>query len=289
MGIISAGRVGTALGEALSRCGHRVTHVVARSDESSTRARLRLADARLATVAETAAACELIFIAVPDRSVAEVASEVALHVGPGKIVVHTAGSMGRAVLDEVALTGALTIAAHPAMTFAGFSDDADRLSGCPWGVTVGDELARTVAELLIGELGGRPVFIDERHRGLYHAAMAHGSNGLGAVVVDAVEMLAQTIGASDASTPDFTDAERRRQAAALLTPLLEASLENALKWGARGLTGPVTRDDVETVVKHEAEIGRAHPGASEAYRALAARIAHMRGASGVLRHLKGWE
>nr|WP_276124374.1 DUF2520 domain-containing protein [Corynebacterium lactis] len=218
---------------------------------------------------------------MPDRAIAAVAEEVAAHVGPGRIVLHTAGSLGRAVLDSVALTGALTIAAHPAMTFAGLADDADRLPGCPWGITVGDELSRTVAELLIGELGGRPVFIDERHRGLYHAAMAHGSNGLGAVVVDAVELLSQTIGGAENS-----DEYRRAQAAALLTPLLQASLDNALKWGARGLTGPVTRDDVDTVVKHEREIETAQPEVRGAYLALAERIAQMRGCAGVLRHLR---
>lgn len=286
VGIISAGKVGVALGEALQRCGHRVTHVVARSSESVTRAHLRLPSASISSVAETASACELIIIAVPDRAIAEVAEEVARYVGPGKIVLHTAGSLGRAVLDPVALAGALTIAAHPAMTFAGLADDADLLPGCPWGITVGDELAKTVSELLIGELGGRPVFINERHRSLYHAAMAHGSNGLGAVVVDAVEMLAATIG-DDAAAEDTDLAELRRgQAAELLRPLLEASLDNALKWGSRGLTGPVTRDDLGTVVKHEHEIEKAAPQMRGAYLALAERIAELRGATEVLRYLR---
>ena len=286
VGIISAGKVGVALGQALERCGHRVTHVVARSPESVTRAHLRLPNAQVSSIADTASTCELIVIAVPDRAIAEVAEDVARHVGPGRIVMHTSGSLGRAVLDPVALTGALTIAAHPAMTFAGLDDDSELLTGCPWGITVGDELAKTVSELLIGELGGRPVFINERHRGLYHAAMAHGSNGLGAVVVDAVEMLATTIG-GDAAAEDTDLAELRRgQAAELLRPLLEASLDNALRWGSRGLTGPVTRDDLGTVVKHEREIEAVAPEMGTAYLALAERIAELRGANEVLRYLR---
>ena len=281
VGIISAGKVGTTLAAALAQVGHRVSHVVAPSEQSRARAKLRIPQAALSTPQETAANCELLVIAVPDREIAPLASQLAPYLGPGKIVLHTAGSLGRAVLDPVALTGALTIAAHPAMTFAGIDADVDNLHGCPWGVTVGDELSRTVAELLVAELGGRPVFIDERQRGLYHAAMAHGSNGLGAVVVDAVELLAEAIGGDD-----YSDDQRRREAATLLSALLHASLDNTLKWGARALTGPVTRDDVSTVATHEQVIGQRNGEMVAAYRQLALRIAEMRGATGVLRHLE---
>lgn len=281
VGIISAGKVGVALGQALSRAGHRVVGVAARSVESQQRAHLRLPGVPVLPIPDIAARSELIVIAVSDPAIASVAREIAPHVGPGRIVLHTAGSLGRSVLDDVALTGALTIAAHPAMTFAGLNDDADHLLGCPWGVTVGDELSKTVAELIIGEMGGRPFFIAENQRSLYHAAMAHGSNNLGAVVTDAVELLAGALTGAD----DYTDDARRDHAAALLGPLLEASLQNTLKWGSRALTGPVVRDDVGTVEKHERVIEQNVPAAAKPYRALAKRIAELRGSTEVLKYL----
>lgn len=300
VGIISAGAVGTAVGEALARAGHAVTAVVARSGASRARAALRLPDARIVEdVTDAAADAELIIIAVPDPEIPGVVEALVPHVGPGRIIVHVAGSRGRAVLDPLALAGALTIAAHPAMTFAGVAEDTDRLNGCPWGVTVGDELSRTVAELLISELGGRAIPVPESHRALYHAAMAHGSNHLGAVVADAVELLARaiTVDAGHAPAPRSETAAdpdadagpdvAREQAAALLGPLLEASLANALRWGPRGLTGPAARDDAATVGKHLDEIGGALPRAAAPYRALARRIAELRGSANVLRALPG--
>lgn len=286
VGIISAGKVGVALGQALQGAGHNLIGVVARSDASYTRARLRLPDVSVvdgnndAAMSEMVANANLVVIAVADPAVAEVAHRIAPQCGAGKIVLHTAGSLGRAVLDEVALTGALTIAAHPAMTFAGVEEDSMRLDGCPWGVTVGDELAKTVAELLLGEIGGRPFFIEERQRTLYHAAMAHGANSLGAVICDAVELLARTL-SDDAS---LSDQARYTQAAALLKPLVEASLDNTLKWGQRALTGPVVRDDVATVIKHEQAIAQQLPAAQPTYDALAQRIAQLRGSTEVLRY-----
>lgn len=281
--VISAGAVGTAVGEALTRAGHSVTAVVARSDASRARAALRLPQARITDAASAAADAELIILAVPDPQLPAVVDEIAPHVGEGRIVVHVAGSMGRAVLDPIALTGALTIAAHPAMTFVGAAGDTDRLAGCPWGVTVGDELAATVAELLISELGGRIVPVPESRRPLYHAAMAHGSNHVGAVVADAVTLISRAIADGGGAGAD----EARGQAEWLLRPLLEASLDNALRFGASGLTGPAARDDAATVAKHLRTIGEELPAAAPAYRAMARRIAEMKESAEVLRELGG--
>lgn len=275
-GVVSAGAVGTAVGEALERAGHRVTGVVARSEASRGRARLRLPGARVGDAAAVCSDAELIVLAVPDGALPEVAEEVARHVGPGRIVLHCAGSMGRAVLDPCALAGALTIAAHPAMTFTGRPDDADRLAGCPWGVTAGDDVARTVAELLIGELGGRVVAVPEELRGLYHAGMAHGANHLAAVVADAVAMLRVATG--EGGQP----AEAPNRAAALLRPLLEASLDNALRWGSSSLTGPAARDDAATVLRHLGDIDRHVPGAAAPYAAMSRRAAELRGSARVI-------
>ncbi|APT91388.1 glycerol-3-phosphate dehydrogenase [Corynebacterium sphenisci DSM 44792] len=272
VGVISAGAVGVAVGAALERVGHRVRAVVAPSAASATRARLRLPGARVGDIADVAGHAELILLAVPDPALPAVAEEVARHVGPGRIVVHVAGALGRAVLDPVALTGAMTIAAHPAMTFAGVAADVDRLAGCHWGVTVGDDLSRTVAELLIGELGGRAVLIPERSRTLYHAAMAHGANHLGAVVGDAVRILAEAVG-------------DRGPAVDLLAPLLSASLDNVLRYGDSALTGPAARDDAAAVAAHLRELERAVPGAAPGYATLARRIAQLRGCPEVLRLL----
>lgn len=278
-GVISAGAVGTAVGEALERAGHSVTGVVARSAASAGRAKLRLPRARAGTIAEVAADAELIILAVPDPVLFSVAAEVASHVGPGRIVMHVAGSMGRAVLDPIALTGALTIAAHPAMTFTGKPSDADRLNGCPWGVTAGDDVARTVAELLIGEIGGSVVPIPEASRTLYHAGMAHGANHLATVVADAVTVIATAIAGGTPSTTDRDDAAK------LLRPLLEASLGNSLQWGSAALTGPAARDDVGAVAKHLHELEARLPRTTSAYAALARRAAELRGSTSVIGYL----
>ena len=56
------------------------------------------------------------------------------------------------------------------MTFAGRPEDVDRLAGATFGVTATDEM-RPVAEALVLEMGGEPVWVPEPARPLYHAAL----------------------------------------------------------------------------------------------------------------------
>lgn len=275
VGVISAGSVGTAVGQALSRAGHRISGVVARSTASQRKAEERLPDAPISSLSTVSSGADLIILAVPDPTLESVAREVAQFTGPGTIVLHTAGSRGLEPLVPVAETGATVIAAHPAMTFIGSAVDTDNLSECPWGVTAADEIGATVAELLISEMGGRPFSVPNESRPLYHAAMAHGSNHVGAIVADAVALLTAAFGGSD---PDVSG----QSAAALLGPIIHASVDNALYGGAAAITGPAARGDEVTVGKHLEVISERRPQVADPYRAMALRIAQMRGSESVL-------
>jgi len=120
-------------------------------------------------------------------------------------------------------------------------------------VTAPDAL-RPVAEALVIEMGGEPIWIDETARPLYHAALAHGSNHLVTLVAQAMDLL---------SAAGVNDPAR------LLAPLLGASLDNALRSGDAATTGPVVRGDAGTVADHVAAIGAVSPEILATYRALA--------------------
>jgi predicted short-subunit dehydrogenase-like oxidoreductase (DUF2520 family) len=152
------------------------------------------------------------------------------------------------------------------MTFTGRPDDLARLEGVSFGVTAPDRL-RMVAEALVIEMGGEPVFIEEEHRGLYHAALASAANHLVTLVVQAAQLL------GDAGVPE---------PARMLTPLLSAALDNALRLGDAGLTGPVARGDADTVAAHVDALRQASPEALRAYVALARLTADRALAAGML-------
>ena len=260
VGVVGAGRVGAVLGAALERAGHRVVAAAAVSAASRDRAKRLLPEAAIRPADEVArAADDLLLLAVPDDALAGVVAGLAATgaLRPGQIVAHTSGAHGLAVLGDV-----IGVALHPAMTFTGADTDLDRLPGIAWGVTATD---RAFATRLVADLGGVPEWIAEQSRPLYHAALAHGANHLVTLVNDAADALR----AAGVEHPER-----------VLTPLLTAALDNALRLGDAALTGPVSRGDAGTVRKH---LDRLPAETVPAYLGLARRTADRAIAAGRLR------
>ena len=75
------------------------------------------------------------------------------------------------------------------MTFTGADEDIARLPDTCFGVTAADEVGYAIAQSLVLEIGGEPFRVREDARTLYHAALAHASNHVVTVLLDAVEAL----------------------------------------------------------------------------------------------------
>jgi predicted short-subunit dehydrogenase-like oxidoreductase (DUF2520 family) len=270
--VIGAGRVGTALAVALRNAGYEI--VVVSTVNQANRARVqRTLPGTPILPPDKAADADIVILAVPDDVLAGLVRGLAVAGAfrPGQLVVHTSGAHGLAPLRPAAERGALTAAVHPAMTFTGVDDDAQRISegdGITFGVTAEHPRARRRAARLVADLGGVPEWIAEADRTLYHAALAHGANHLVTLVNEARDRL------RDAGV---------RHPERVLAPLLEAALANALTIGDAALTGPVSRGDAGTVAGHLAALGAAAPGSVPPYLALARRSADRAIAAGRLR------
>ncbi len=266
--MVGVGRVGSALGAALARAGHEIVAASGVSAQSRGRAERMLPGVPLLPADETVAAADLVLLAVPDDVLRPLVSGLA-DTGAwrgGQLAAHTSGAQGIGVLDPAAARGVLALALHPVMTFAGRPEDLDRVEGATFGVTALDEL-RPVAESLVLEMGGEPVWVPESARALYHASLTIASNHLVTLVNDALTLLSRS---------GVTEPGR------LAAPLLSASLDNVLRLGDAALTGPVSRGDVATLATHLDTLGRTAPDVLPAYRAMARRTAERARASGRL-------
>ncbi|MFG1797047.1 Rossmann-like and DUF2520 domain-containing protein [Nocardia sp. NPDC049149] len=290
VGIVSAGRVGSALGAALERAGHVVFGVAAISDASVQRAQHRLPDSQILPVEEIAARSELLLLAVPDTELAGLARGLASAkaVRPGTIVAHTSGANGVGVLAPLTELGAMPLAIHPAMTFTGHDEDLSRLGNACFGITAADEIGYAIGQALVIEMGGEPVRVQEENRPLYHAALAHGSNHLVTVIVDALAALRVALAGPGLLGQQIVDDQPNGLAERLLAPLASAALDNALRRGQSALTGPVARGDADAVAAHLTALQSVDPRLAEGYRALSLRTAERAGTNpAVIELLKG--
>ena len=242
--IVGAGTVGTAVGVAWSRTGHRVVAVVGR-EPTVARAEAWLPGVPALPIAEAVVGAELVAIGVPDEALPGVVSSIAGSVAAGVSVLHLSGAFGLAVLDPVVAVGARPLAVHPLQTFADIAGALDALSGCAVAVTALDADGFLLGEGLARDLGGLPFRLPDAQRPLYHAAAVFASNYLVAISGAAEALFAR------AGVPDALGAMR---------PLQEATLANIHRLGPRGaLTGPAVRGDAGTIDRNLTAIAAAAP------------------------------
>lgn len=275
VGIVSAGRVGTALGVALERADHVVVACSAISHASRQRAQRRLPDTQILPPPDVAAGAELLLLAVPDSELAGLVAGLAATsaVRPGTIVVHTSGAHGVSVLAPLTEQGCIPLAIHPAMTFTGADEDIARLPDTCFGVTAADDIGCAIGQSLVLEMGGEPFYVREDARVLYHAALAHASNHLVTVLADALEALRTALRGDELLGQQRIDSQPGGIAERIVGPLARAALENTLQRGQAALTGPVARGDAEAVAGHLRALEGADPQLAQAYRVNALRTA----------------
>jgi predicted short-subunit dehydrogenase-like oxidoreductase (DUF2520 family) len=245
-----------------------VIAVSAVSDGSLRRAESLLPGVPVVAPDEVPRGASLVLLAVPDDALADLVAGLATTgaLAAGQLVAHTSGRHGLAALEPATRRGCLPMALHPVLPFTGTEVDLARLHGVSFGVTSPEPL-RPVAETLVLEMGGEPVWLADELRPLWHAALAHGANHLVTLVASAADLL-RVAGVEEPGR--------------VLAPLLGAALDGSLRSGDAVLTGPVARGDAGTVRSHLDVLARVAPEVLPAYVAMARLTADRALASGRL-------
>ena len=274
VGVVGTGRVGAVLGAALARAGHTVVAASAVSQASRARAQDLLPGVPVVEVEQVLRRATLVLLTVPDDELGALVAGLASAgaVQRGQLLAHTSGRHGLGVLEPAVRAGALPLALHPVLPFAGTRVDLERLHGTAFGVTAPEPL-RPVAEVLVVEMGGEPVWLTEDQRPLWHAALAHGANHLTTLVASSADLLRR----AGVEAPDQ-----------VLGPLLGAALDGALRSGDAALTGPVARGDAGTVRAHLEVLAAAAPEVLPSYVSMARLTADRALASGRLDPDRAW-
>ncbi len=229
--IIGPGRAGTSLAAALSARGWEFAGFLGRHDD----------------LANAARGVDVLVIATPDDTIAEVAGAVVPVVTT--TVVHLSGSLGLDALGAHPLRAAV----HPLVPLPNGEVGAARLcSGVTFAVA-----GAPVAHEIAATLGGRTVEVADDDRAAYHAAACIAANHVVALLGQ-VERVATEVG---------LDLES-------FLPLTRAAVDDVAALGAHSaLTGPARRGDWATLSRHLDALPESERAGYQAGAALATRLA----------------
>jgi predicted short-subunit dehydrogenase-like oxidoreductase (DUF2520 family) len=256
IGVVGAGRVGTAIAVLLRKAGHRVV-AVAGGSATRDRAARYLPGVRVTDGQSVARDAGVVLIGTPDSAIAEVCEQLALAgaVGTGQAVIHLSGATRLDALAPARSAGAEILSIHPLQTCPSVDAALARLPGARFAVTAEEENALALGELLARDAGGVPFRLADEGKPLYHAAAVFASNYLVTLTALAAEL------EDRAGVPDPLDA---------LLPLQRATIENVDALGpGDALTGPAIRGDAGTVEANLEALAKHAPEAVAAYVTLA--------------------
>jgi predicted short-subunit dehydrogenase-like oxidoreductase (DUF2520 family) len=239
LGVVGAGRLGTALSAALREAGLEVEGPAGRG--------------------EVPRRCDAIVLCVPDGEIPAAATTVA---GAAPLVGHTSGATFLSALEPA---GGERFGLHPLQTFPpGSGPEAFGGAGCAVAGSTPQALA--FAGDLARRLGMTPFEIDDEGRAAYHAAASAASN-----FVVTLQAAAERMAAGAGLEPE--------QARQLLVPLLRRTIDNIAELGPEdALTGPIARGDEATVAAQRRAVAQTAPELLDLFDALVRHTRALAGA-----------
>lgn len=246
IGVIGAGKVGTALAYAMKARGLAVVALCDVHAEALETARGYLGEGPVYTsdAAEVVETADVIAVTTQDREIRFVAKTLAERFErlDGKLFFHTSGAHPSSELAPLDTKGALLGSLHPLQTFPDIDSGIAALP-TTYVFIEGDERALAVLEEIGSTVGHKAVLIDSANKVLYHLSAVVVCNLLSALMYTGEDVM-RRIGID--LVPFF--------------PIIEATLKNIeTKGSLLALTGPVVRGDAETVAAHLGAIGGMEP------------------------------
>lgn len=239
IGIIGAGKVGVSVGRYLKDNNIQISGFYdINSDNAAFAAQFTQTDC-FSDLEELVKLSDTLFITTPDGvigSVWDCIKNKNMSV-QNKIVCHFSGALSSDVFTDSQSTGAGVCSIHPMLAF---SDKLTsyRIPANTFFAVEGDETAVSALKSLFESLGNTVCRIDKSKKSLYHTAASVLSNELVALLDMGYSLLEQC----GFSRDDAVGATKN-----LVSENVKSVLENGC---VQALTGPVERNDLQTVKKH---------------------------------------
>lgn len=237
VGFVGAGKVGCSLGKHFTLFGVDVVGYYSRSIESAKDAANFTESNYFSNLETLIEESDVVFVTVPDDAIAGVWDRIKCMSIAGKYICHCSGSLSSRVFKGIEELGAYGFSIHPLLAV---SDRYHSYKELPSTVFTIEGNSSTLPEFLdlLARYGLNLSEIDGDMRTRYHMAAVMASN----LVVSLIQTASEEFEACG------MDPRIVREG---MAPLILNNVNKVLDVGAVGaLTGPIERNDVQTVKNH---------------------------------------
>jgi len=238
LAFVGAGRAGRVLAIAARRAGYEVAAVASRTPAHAADLAHAVGARHVDTPIRAARAADVTFLTVPAAALTRVAATIAasgMAMG-GRGIVHCSGAHPASAIGVLRQVAGKVGAVHPLQALT-LDADPEVLRGTYFSIEA-DLGLKPVLEAMVSAVGGVPFSAPAGDRALYHAAAVLAGNAPLALLARAAGLL-ETAGVDPA------------MASEALATLLEGAARNVRRLGPQAaLTGPVVRNDSDTVARH---------------------------------------
>lgn len=241
IGFIGAGKVGVSLGKHILQCSDQKKVNVIGYYDKATLAAKEAADftssKQYSNMENLVEDSEMIFVTVNDDSISSVWEKLKGLPIKEKFVCHCSGSLTSAIFSGINQCNAYGYSIHPLFAVSDKLTSYQKLKQAIFTIE-GEQSNIHIITEFIRQLGNDVVQIQAQDKVVYHAAAVFASNLVTGLVDISIQMMMDC---------GFSQSEALRA----LAPLLSGNMNQVIKVGTEAaLTGPVERNDIQTVGKH---------------------------------------
>ena len=241
IGIIGAGKVGCSMGKYVVQHRISVSGYYSKTKQSAMEAAELTRTECFEDLTDIILASDTLWIATPDDRIREVWDCIAKYDIQEYIICHFSGSLSSDVFSGIEKKKAHPCSIHPIYAFSDKNTSYQKLNEAYFTIE-GDDYAVEHMTALLQKMGNHVTRIKPQRKALYHSAASLVSNHVLGVIHAGIQTMEDC---------GFT----REEAYQALTPLILNNVQNACEKGCReALTGPIERNDVETVDRHLAAL-----------------------------------
>lgn len=180
---------------------------------------------------------DVIFLTVTDKAISKAWSGLEQTNINNKIICHCSGSLSSDIFINADKHNAYTCSVHPILPFENYNTAISQISKAYFTIE-GHSIAINIIADLLNKCGNNYYIIDGGNKTKYHTAACFASNFVTAVCQKAVKLMCEC----------GFDEDRAYDA---IIPLISSNVSNIISKGIKAsLTGPVERNDVDTIKNH---------------------------------------